>query len=120
MKVADLYVYLSGPVSGIDRKEAVAGFSRAENRCRKARACRVFNPTTQIDRGDTHEQAMLECLAELTQVDDISEEAHKYVPAPLYDVLVQLPGWETSPGCIVEATVAKACGIPCVELSEVE
>jgi hypothetical protein len=37
-----------------------------------------------------------------------------------YDVVVQLPGWEKSPGAMTEYQVARECGIPCVKLEDCE
>jgi nucleoside 2-deoxyribosyltransferase len=34
------------------------------------------------------------------------------------DVVALLPGWEDSPGTMVEILIAEACGIPCVPLSD--
>lgn len=35
------------------------------------------------------------------------------------DLVVLLPGWQSSPGVMVEMLVASAHGVPCVELADV-
>lgn len=120
MKVDGKNVFLSGPVTGRERDEVLAEFEEAEEICNESGAFNVYVPINEVSADATHEQAMLECLHELTSAYNASNDPSRYVPTPYYDVLVQLPGWKFSFGCITEATVAMMCGIPCIELSEVE
>lgn len=95
-------VFLSGPVSGMDRGEAADAFQAAYSRCVDAGARFVFNPVANVDPRESHEHAMLQCLNELTTVGGLGH----------YDLLVQLHGWRNSEGALMELAVADACGIP--------
>ena len=101
-------VYLSGPVTGITRDEAVEAFEAAHARLRELGATSVMVPTRAVPEILDHERAMLVCLGELTRSTTLG--------LPLYDAVVLLDGWRDSEGARVEATVASALGIPCVDV----
>ena len=94
-------VYLSGPISGRDAYNRPL-FRRVERWLRACGARRVYNPTDMSPKiGEIpkpHEYYMRACLHELTNKRG-------------FDLLVLLPGWETSYGAVVEAHVARALGI---------
>lgn len=103
-------VFLSGPVTGLEREDARQRFLDAERTCIGVGARYVFNPMRGVAAYLTHEEAMRVCLEELTAtLTDRSTE---------YGLLVSLPGWEGSAGARLERAVAEAIGIPCVELGE--
>lgn len=99
--------YLSGPVSGVPRGECEAAFAAADRACLECGAWSVWNPVKEVPEDSAHDQAMLACLRGLLGTWNSK------------DVVVQLPGWEESEGCMVEAEVARACGIAVVPLEEV-
>ncbi len=101
-------VYLSGPVTGIPRDRAVEAFEAAHARLRELGATSVMVPTRAVPEILDHERAMLVCLGELTRSTALG--------LPLYDAVVLLDGWRDSEGARVEATVASALGIPCVDV----
>ena len=109
-------VFLSGPMTGIEHYN-VEAFARAHAIVKEAGADEVYDPAMEWlvaegrkGEGMTHEDWMRRCIHELTRNDLGFRHYHK---------LVQLPGWEDSGGALMEAAVADACGIQCVELSEV-
>ena len=118
-------VFLSGPMSGI-RHYNVDMFATAHAICKEAGARRIFDPaltwlTTRDDERE-HEVYMRRCVNELT-TSKYRSDTHGYVPAPdenRYDMLVQLWDWEQSDGAVLEAQVARACGIECVFIGDVE
>lgn len=115
MIIRNKRVFLSGPMSGYDYYNAPE-FTRAHAICKEAGAFSVFNPAEEWLNGDetkSHEYYLRTCVHELTR-----ELPMDY--NPVYDVVVQLPGWENSEGAKTEAIVASACGIPCVALEDVE
>lgn len=104
------HVFLSGPMSGISHYN-VAAFADAHATVIEHGATHVYNPANEYlvrGRNDMgHEYWMRKCLQAL--IGDV----------PHYDVLVSLPGWEDSEGARTEREVAQACGIKCVDLSEI-
>lgn len=108
-------VYLSGPVTGLDRQEIINTFNKAENICYMNGAADVFNPTRGIPKDYKHTEAMLRCLNELTMRnwDDVNTRK------PYFDYLIQLDGWEWSRGATAERAVALACGIEVISIHEV-
>lgn len=107
-------MYLSGPVTGRDWDEADAAFLDARRRLREAGAADCLVPTQVVASGTGHEDAMLTCIQYLTYFEYQQGRRERY-----FDLLVSLPGWETSDGARMERMVAEACGIPCAELAEV-
>ena len=104
------FVFLSGPVTSLERDDAWQRFLDAEMTCIGVGAKHVFNPMQRIAAYLTHKEAMRVCLGQLTAtLLDRSTE---------YDLLVSLPSWEESDGARLERAIAEAIGIPCVELSE--
>lgn len=110
MDLRGVSVYLSGPVTGVEG--ARDAFREAEGICRSAGARRVWNPTEHVPANAAHEQAMRVCIRELSGY-------YGGGMRPLYGAVVQLPGWSGSEGCRTEAEVARACGVPCIGLSDV-
>lgn len=96
------FVFLSGPVTGLERDDACQRFLDAEMTCISLGARYAFNPLRNVSPRATHEEAMRVCLGELTA----------------NDLLISLPGWEWSVGARLERAVAEAIGIPCAELGE--
>lgn len=108
-------VFLSGPMTGYEDCN-IAGFTKAHLLVRRLRAADVFDQAQEwLSKSEaeanarSHEDYMLECLHELTRRD---EDGNAY-----YDAVIQLPGWEESEGARMEESVAKACGIPVIDLS---
>lgn len=108
-------VFLSGPVTGLDRQDIIRTFNRAEDICYWNLASEVFNPTRSVPKEYAHDEAMLRCLNELTMRnwDDVTTRK------PFYDFLIQLDGWEDSSGACAEKAVALACGIEVISIHEV-
>lgn len=108
-KVKGKKVFLSGPMSGLPHYN-VAAFAEAHAVMVEHGAFNVYDPAIaylQSCETHTHEYWMRECIRELTS------------DYPYYDVLVSLPGWQDSEGAKTERMVAMACGIKCVDLSEI-
>ena len=85
-------IYLSGPVTGLDRDEVERVFYLAEKVLYDQGAVRVFNPIREIPEGTEWTDAMIKCLDTLE--------------SGLYSSMVLLPGWEKSNGCCMEAYFA--------------
>jgi len=83
-------VYLSGPVTGIDRSVAVHKFQFIEDTVRSLGASKIFNPMKEIPNGMDWIEAMLICLEAIKE----------------YPTIIFLPGWEKSHGCCMEAYFA--------------
>lgn len=123
MKIKNKKVFLSGPMSDDPENYHVDRFALAHNRVRELGAIHVYDPaiehlshTKEMSDKLRHEDYMAMCLNELTMRVGWRDGA----PSMLYDVVVQLPGWQTSPGACMEYQVAMACGIPCVALDDCE
>lgn len=120
-------VYLSGAMTGLPDYGAPA-FAHAHAVVKQLGANRVFNPAiswlTDISPERPHWSYMVDCINELTsRTDDITLVMSTNVDVlrpRKYDVIVMIPGWESSDGATLEREVAIACGIKVVELSELE
>lgn len=125
MKVKGKGVFLSGPMTGRQYFNIVA-FAEAHAKLAEMGARNVYNPALAWLNDDksaerTHEDWMRACVTEMLRrrrkyADDLVLDSCE----DLYDVVVQLPDWETSDGAVLEATVARACGIPCVRIEDCE
>lgn len=107
--------YLSGAITGQTTAELYKTFGKAEYWLSRCGAKNIFNPSSQVLFGKTHEQAMRYCIGELIMTD-----WDKSPDSPFYDYLVQVDGWENSRGAEVEKIVAEACGITVVSIHETE
>lgn len=119
MNVRGKRVFLSGPMTGRHAYN-VAEFAKAHERLNELGAERVFDHAFEwyasLAHGSStrdHGYYMRKTLAELVSGDLGCD-------APLYDVLVTLPGWEVSDGARREVGVARSIGIPVVEYGDVE
>lgn len=104
-------VFLSGPMEGV-RNNNAAAFADAHAALKLAGAARVYDPALMwLDCEGEHDHAhwMRRCLRELAIGGG----------KPYYDLLVSLPGWETSDGAQVERIAARACGVTVCEWAEV-
>ena len=116
-------VFLSGPMTGIPHYN-VDGFAVAHMVCRQRGASQIFSPAKMLfnepledSKLKTHEDYVRACVHELTREDF----GRQHLPfAPYYDLVVLLPGWAESDGSRIEYTVARACGIPTIDLCDVE
>lgn len=107
-------VFLSGPVTGMPDNNRKA-FGDAADRIAEHTGVRdnIYVPTERVRPAATHAEAMRECLLELVQGQFMDWNLYAS-----YECLAQLPGWSSSPGAKVEAMVARAIGVPVVELDE--
>lgn len=118
------YVFLSGPMSAIPNHN-VGAFAIAHHQLtHKGGAAYVFDPAimclcTYGQRNEEMSDAdyLADCLHELTARRKRTDD---YVPViPLkYDLLVSLPGWESSRGATIERQVAEAIGIEVCDYKE--
>ena len=111
--VAGKRIFLSGPMTSIKRYN-VPAFVDAHLALLDAGAAHVYDPGVaylMIDPAEhevmAHEDYMRLCIHELTDPDEP------------YDLVVQLPGIDTSRGASFEAAAAQWCGIPTAELDDV-
>ena len=113
------FVFLSGPMSGIEDWNRKA-FARAEAELYELGAEYVFNPAQDAPKTDFdpygHGYWMACTLHELTKLPQHRGDSGF---SPVYDLLVRLPGWEDSEGAMTEFAVACACGIEACDLHEV-
>lgn len=101
-------VYISGPMTGMPDHNRVA-LNRIETACVDEGAVYVWNPAyliPSLDEGesDRHDlmRSALEVLLELARCENA--------------VVLQLPGWRLSSGCLTEWMVATQLGVECVEV----
>ena len=87
-------LYVSGPVSGKTRSEAVGDFERAA-KLLVSHGYATSVPTRFVEPTASHATAMRKCIAELLRCDG----------------LAMLPGWRRSAGACLEVAVATACGM---------
>jgi len=106
-------LYISGPVTGIEH-DNVTNFRRAQRLLDYA-WYEAFVPHDIVEPNDNHRTAMLLCINELTGRTQKPGVRH---PAPRYDGLALLEGWEASDGARLEKAVAEACGIECRPLAD--
>lgn len=104
-------LYTSGPVTGIEH-DNVTNFRRAQRLLTEA-GYEAFIPHEIVGMNDTHSQAMLVCINELTSHYESGRGVELH-----YDGLALLPGWEQSEGARLEKAVAEACGIPVKTVDE--
>jgi hypothetical protein len=111
------YVFLAGPMTGIEHYN-VGAFAIAQAICKEHGAKRVYNPADRWLRETaaesalkTHEDYLATTICELTRRD---------FGEALYEVVVLLPGWADSAGAKTEYEVARACGIKCIDLCDIE
>lgn len=117
-------VFLSGPMS--DREDYhVADFALAHHRIKALAPIEVYDPAIEYLK-ETYEHSreywIRKSVTELMRArkSTIFADSEPYgEDGNAYDVLVQLPGWESSGGARLEADVAKATKIQVVTLAEV-
>ena len=121
MKVRGKNVFLSGPMTGCDHNGTLA-FMDAHERLNSLGARSVYDPAYEryreiSDGEEEHDHAyyMRKCIQMLT-----CSDMHKDFLGCHFDVLVSLPGWQSSEGAKLERDVAEAIGVPCVDFTEVE
>ena len=93
MNIKELVVYLSGPISGREKEEAITHFAFVENALEANHI--VFNPM-HTPKKDTWEEYMREGISALLDS----------------DCVLMLDGWEKSRGASFERIVAYELGIP--------
>lgn len=98
--IKDKQVYLSGPITGVKNYKGLFLFSQKLVNLGDASA--IYNPAARVPAFFTWEQAMYQCLSEITK----------------YDTVVMLPGWSASRGARLERDVALACGMHIVDLNK--
>lgn len=114
--VAGMNCFISGPMSGVENFN-VGAFTDAHAKLKALEASDIYDPALEwllepLDEQYEHEHYMLECIHELTRVDQNRE--------PYYDYLVQLDDWDYSDGATTELVVADACGIEVISIHDVE
>jgi len=110
-------VFLCGPMTGIYAYN-VDSFAWAHKMIVDKGAAHVFDPayewyTSLVEKceRDDHDKCMAYTISELVKIDGMSQH--------YYDMVVVLDGWQGSEGASTEVCVARACGIPVYELTEV-
>ena len=117
MNLKDKNIFLSGPMSAIPYHN-VPEFAKAHAIVKELGASHVYNPALKYLEGQytadakPHEWWMAKRINELTHT---SLDGGMF-----YDLIVMLPGWRDSSGALEEWRVACACGIPYVNLGELE
>lgn len=114
-------VFISGPMSS-RKHNNVTKFLAAHIVLNKLGALSVYDPAAEwvddVSRGSWedrgHEFYMRRCISELSKSWYV--DAEDGGTRPLYDLLVQLDGWQDSEGAKTEKIVAEACGIEVIEL----
>ena len=100
-------VYLSGPMTNMPDHNRTA-LGKVEEACVEAGAAEVYNHAyliPNLDKGWKRPDFM---LFDLTQLLEMAKTNHM--------VMLQLPGWRFSTGCMTEWMVAQQLGIECREV----
>ena len=113
MDIKGLKVYLSGPVTGLDRKEVVEAFKAAKRELKAQGAAEVWSPPEKVPAEADYSRAMRICMQALSR--DKEDDPLQ----PYFDLLVRLPGWQTSSGCVTETRIAGSGGVRVVDLTAV-
>lgn len=88
------YIYIAGPVTGLEQEVAKAAFDKAAEQIRRkhGNAVVVINPMEFIGPGEDWNYAMRKCLEKMM----------------VCNYIHMLPGWTESKGARLEVTVAMA------------
>ena len=107
-------VFISGPMTGIEFKNAPA-FARVHAALKERGVADVYDPSQEwlYERGEERcrEYYMRKCLWHLVRMGSNED--------PMWDYIVMLDGWEESQGATIERQVAMACGIAVIEEREI-
>lgn len=103
--------YIAGPMTGLPR----FNFDAFEDACDRLRAdgFHVTSPH-EMDLANGYDPDSGVDIADLRATLEADIAAVKGA-----DIVVLLPGWERSPGAMIEVLVAEAHGVPCVTLADV-
>ena len=99
-------VYVSGPMTGILRYNKPA-FDAMAAKCWDLGARFVVNPADLIPMVEADEITREQCM---------KSDINKLL---LCDAIVMLPGWEQSPGALLERDIAIAVGMKVVDSKEI-
>ena len=104
------HVYLSAPVTGMNREDVASLFERNTEIAKEAfPGCEVFNPILEVPEDASHELAMSICLGALCGLQAMDGGR---VTGSGYDAMLVPLGWQASEGCRTEVQVAFSLGIP--------
>ena len=95
-QIFEMWIYLSGPISGRSSAEAKAHFSNAEDLVRRSNLtyCYISNPTN-LPEGWTWNAYMRAGIRELL----------------ICDAILMLDGWQNSKGALIEKDLAEKLGL---------
>lgn len=100
-------VYISGPMTHMPDHNRAA-LSKVETACVDAGAAEVYNPAYLIPNLDKGWERPDFMMFDLTQLLEMAKGNNM--------VMLQLPGWRFSTGCMTEWMVAQQLGVKCVEV----
>lgn len=100
-------VYISGPMTHMPDHNRAA-LNKVETACVDAGAAEVYNPAYLIPNLDKGWERPDFMMFDLTQLLEMAKGNHM--------VMLQLPGWRFSTGCMTEWMVAQQLGVKCVEV----